>query len=93
MIKSYKAHAQDLYSVKVSTLPKLTRQDEESLNKLLFTINEIRPQLRKNLKELSDEFSMQNNVMPDTLKKIEALNARLISRLYLLGHKTKKKLA
>ena len=92
MIKNYKAYANELYSIKVSMLPKVTIETASSMTLLLNTINELRAQLRKNLNELCDEYMLATDILPDTLKNNKKVNDRMLSKLYILAYNLKKKI-
>jgi hypothetical protein len=92
MLKTYKLLAQDLYRIKLSTLPKSLTETELSLTNLLAGITEVRPQLRKDLGELSKECATSNIVLPETAHKMEITNTKLLGKMYLLAYQTKKKL-
>jgi len=92
MIQEYKVYAQDLYKIKISTLPVSLIESPLSLTNLLVIINELRPQLRRNLAELSAELRQNNITLPDTLKEIEAVNNILLEKLYNLACSIKRKI-
>lgn len=91
MIKNYKFYALELYRIKLSVLPKSTVESQQSLKKLMLSISEIRPQLRKDLNELSQEYLQLNESTTDTAKNIESINNKLLGKMYLMAYKTKKK--
>jgi len=92
MIQEYKLYAQDLYRIKISTLPISLIESPLSLTNLLVVINELRPQLRRNLTELSEELRQNTITLPDTLKEIEVVNNILLEKLYHLACSVKKKI-
>ena len=92
MIQEYKVYAQDLYKIKISTLPVSLIESPLSLTNLLVIINELRPQLRRNLAELSAELRQNNITLPDTLKEIEVVNNILLEKLYNLACSIKRKI-
>jgi len=92
MIKDYKTYAQDLYNIKVSALPRITKQINDPDKILLTRINELRSELRKNLDELSDEFMLESDeITPDTVKQIKSINNRLLDKFYIMANGVKNK--
>ena len=92
MIQEYKLYAQDLYKIKISTLPVSLVESPLSLTNLLLIINELRPQLRRNLTELSAELRLNKIILPDTLKEIEVINNILLEKLSNLACSVKRKI-
>jgi len=87
MIKDYKTYAQDLYNIKVSTLPRITKEINDPEKILLNRVIELRSELRKNLDELSDEFMLEIKEMtPETIKQIKSVNNRLLDKFYMMAN-------
>jgi len=92
MIQNYKTYAQELYKIKVSTLPVVTDETQVSMTALLFSINQLRSQLRQDLAKLGDEYMLTNEVYPDTFKNIKKINEHIVSKLHMLAYNVKKKI-
>ncbi|TRW24752.1 hypothetical protein FMM05_09625 [Flavobacterium zepuense] len=92
MIKDYKTYAQDLYNIKVSTLPRITKEINDPDKILLNRIIELRSELRKNLDELLDEFMLESKeITPETVKQIKSVNNRLLDKFYMMANGVRNK--
>jgi len=94
VVKEYKAYADDLYKIKISTLPKGFKETRMSLINFLDEIGTLRPHLRKSLNELASEFKQKHKrkLTLEYLKRIEEINNTTMEKLYVLAYQVKKKI-